>query len=617
VFGERADGRMVHISDVDSGLACRCHCAACGGLLVARKGEINEHHFGHHSSKPCRTAVETAVHKLAKQILEERRELLLPAIDARDRGRHLVLRKAASYRFDTAVLEQPLEGLVPDVIVTKGDHRLLVEIVVTHRCGPEKIGRIERMGSSAVEIDLSRLPRDADAAAIERALCEEAPRWWISNSRLGDAAAKLKAQIDREEAELKEKRERAAERERDRQAAIVTATRRAFAQPLAPRRSSSEHRRVAEAAGYGRFIGLIVEGDECFAVERHNWQAALLKVAVIDQTVRPAASWEGLHTTDILKEVPLRPLLRPGVRDFCSSADEAAIRAVLPGFHAPYKVIEAYLGHLAASGLLHRSQKRWCVTRQAQHDVSEHQRLERAIAERRESILQSVKRILAMLPPEEVRGFVLVGWLNSAVADDGRRAGELLQGGAEEVSALGRRLAPLEAMMFNDGKPADDLLGLPLGAARERQRVKHEARAEEERLKREAAARREVEHRVASLTASARSALGEYAETWLGRAHPALSGRPPLEAAAVSDAEYWTVEAQLRVEDARVRGLRALEALRERLKEAARKSPKPDRALLFLTSANPSWGNRRPIEHCLDDSSFHRILGAMAAAARR
>jgi hypothetical protein len=617
VFGEGPDGRMVHISDVESGLACQCRCAACHGLLVARKGKINEHHFGHHSSKPCRTAVETAVHRLAKQILEERRELLLPAVDARDRGHHFILRKAASYRFDTAVLEQPLEGVVPDVIVTKGNHRLLVEIVVTHRCEPEKVERIERMGVSAVEIDLSGLPRDANAAEIERALCEEAPRWWVANPKLGEAAAELKAQLDREEAELKAKRERAAERERVRQSALVTGTWRAFARPIAQRPRHSGHRRVVEAAGYGRFIGLTVEGDDCLEVERYHWQAALLKVAVIDQAARPTASWEGLHTTDILKEVPLRPRLRPGVRDFYSSADEAAVRAVVPGFQAPFKVVEAYLGYLAASGLLHRSQKRWCVTRQAQHDVSEHQRLERAIAERRQSILQSVKRILAMLPPEEVQGFMLASWLNSVVGEDGKLVGELLEGGAEDVWALGGRLAPLEAMVLNDGKPAEDLLGLPLEGVRERQRVKHDAKAEEERHKREAAARREVERRVAALKASARSALGVDAEAWLGRAHAALGGRPPLEAAAVSDADYWSADAQLRVEEANLRGVRATEALRDGLKEAARKSAQPDRALLFLTSANPLWENRRPIEHCVDDSSFQRILVAMAAAARR
>lgn len=507
--------------------------------------------------------------------------------------------------------------MVPDVIVTKGAHRLLVEIVVTHRCGPEKIERIQGMGVSAVEIDLSGLPRDADAGAIERALCDVAPRWWVSNSRLDEAAAQLKAQLDQEEADLRARRERAAERERERLAELVTSTQLALARPLAQRRWSSEHRRVVEAAGYGRFIGLPVEGDGCFAVERTDWQAALLKVAVVDQAARPTASWEGLHTTDILKVVRLRPLLRPGIRDFFSSADESAVRAVEPAFHAPYRVVEAYLGHLAASGLLYQSQKRWCLTRQAQHEVSEHQRRERAILERRQSILRSVKRILAMLPPEEVRGFTVSSWLNSVVSDDGRLAGELLDGSAGDVVALGRRLTPLEAMVSNDGKPAEDLLGLPLDSARERQRLKHEARAEEERRKLEAAVQRETDHRVAALTASATAALGAEGASWIRREHSQLGGRSPFEAAAASDAGFWSADAQLRAEEVRWRRLREVEALRDRLKDAARSSPEPERALLFLTSTNRSWENRRPIEHCVDEGSFRRIVRAMAAAARR
>ena len=608
---------MLHVSEVESGLACGCRCAACGGVLVARKGAINEHHFGHHASQPCRTAVETALHKLAKQILEERRELLLPAVDARDRGRHFVLRKARTYGFDTAVLEQPLEGLIPDVIVTKGEHRLLVEIVVTHRCGLEKIERIRRMGISAVEIDLSKVPRDADAAAIEQALCVEAPRWWLSNSKLGEAAAQLKAKLDQEEADAKARRERAAERERERVAALAAATQKALARPLAQQGRAFPARNVVEAAGYGRFIGLAVEGDGCFAAGREDWQGALLKAAVIDQAARGAAPWEGLHTTEILKVVRLRPLLRPGVRDFFGTADEAAVRALVPGFHAPYRVVEAYLGHLAASGLLHRSRKRWCLTRQAQEEVCEHRRLAQAVAERRMTILRSVERILTTLPPAEARGMTLAVWMRTAVGEDGATAEELLERGPNDVAAIGRRLAPLESMVFSDGQPADDLLGLPLEAVRDRQRLRHEARAEEERQKREAAARRAVDHRVATLAASARECLGEAAEAWLHGVSAGLGGRSPVAAAAESDVDYWSADAELRREEVRFRRLREVEALRDALRQSARGSGEPERALLFLTSANPSWENRRPIEHCVDKASFQRVLSAMAVASKR
>ena len=37
------DNNLVHISDVPSGSQCNCFCPACGGKLIAKKGEIKRH----------------------------------------------------------------------------------------------------------------------------------------------------------------------------------------------------------------------------------------------------------------------------------------------------------------------------------------------------------------------------------------------------------------------------------------------------------------------------------------------------------------------------------------------------------------------------------------------
>jgi competence CoiA-like predicted nuclease len=49
-FGLR-DGELVHISTVQSGLACKCSCAACDAILIARKGIKNAHHFAHYKAE--------------------------------------------------------------------------------------------------------------------------------------------------------------------------------------------------------------------------------------------------------------------------------------------------------------------------------------------------------------------------------------------------------------------------------------------------------------------------------------------------------------------------------------------------------------------------------------
>lgn len=49
-WGESAE-RMLHISEVPSGLACGCRCPECHERLVARKGTKQAHNFAHYSTR--------------------------------------------------------------------------------------------------------------------------------------------------------------------------------------------------------------------------------------------------------------------------------------------------------------------------------------------------------------------------------------------------------------------------------------------------------------------------------------------------------------------------------------------------------------------------------------
>jgi len=61
VFGLK-DDKVVHISEVESGLSCNCICAKCGRRLVAKKGDIRIYHFAHEDDSECQLAVETSLH---------------------------------------------------------------------------------------------------------------------------------------------------------------------------------------------------------------------------------------------------------------------------------------------------------------------------------------------------------------------------------------------------------------------------------------------------------------------------------------------------------------------------------------------------------------------------
>src|SRR5690606_7199400 len=80
VLGENEDGSLGSIHDVPRGLACNCTCLGCGRPMVARHGAELAHHFAHHgvAGLTCTSAGETALHKFAKQVLNERLEFMLP-----------------------------------------------------------------------------------------------------------------------------------------------------------------------------------------------------------------------------------------------------------------------------------------------------------------------------------------------------------------------------------------------------------------------------------------------------------------------------------------------------------------------------------------------------------
>lgn len=77
---------MICISDLsitERGLKCGCHCVACEAPLIARMGDVNQHHFAH-STKLCDEgeAYVLAMYMLMKELLDKRKQILLPGFKA-------------------------------------------------------------------------------------------------------------------------------------------------------------------------------------------------------------------------------------------------------------------------------------------------------------------------------------------------------------------------------------------------------------------------------------------------------------------------------------------------------------------------------------------------------
>lgn len=92
----------------------------------------------------CATGAESALHRMAKQIVADERRLVEPGRDT-----PTVFRDAALPD------EMHWPGRRPDVVLWSESMTLHVEVTVTHRCGPEKLDEIVRKGIPTIELDLS------------------------------------------------------------------------------------------------------------------------------------------------------------------------------------------------------------------------------------------------------------------------------------------------------------------------------------------------------------------------------------------------------------------------------------------------------------------------------
>jgi hypothetical protein len=182
-FGQRADGRLVSIIDVPSGLECQCRCPACGCRLIAKKGDLIAHHFAHEADAECAQAYETMLHKLGKQIILDAGGVTVPPLVVRHLEREREIHPASWVPFDHVEKEVRWPGFQPDIMARRAARQLAVEIKVTHACGPEKIEIVRASGLAMMEIDLSHLPRLASEDQIRKAVLRMAPRRWLFNPR--------------------------------------------------------------------------------------------------------------------------------------------------------------------------------------------------------------------------------------------------------------------------------------------------------------------------------------------------------------------------------------------------------------------------------------------------
>ncbi len=193
-WAAKANGELVHISEVNNGLQCGCSCPACGTALIARQGKVREHHFAHANGAECAQAVETALHLAAKTVIAEHSQMVLPAVEIE--FPHSTWRRGIAqerrYEIESVDVERKLGAIIPDVVVRVRDRPLLVEVKVTHEVDDQKLKKIRELGLSCVEIDLSGVERDLAREHLEEVIIDDgASKRWVHNIRAHEERKKV------------------------------------------------------------------------------------------------------------------------------------------------------------------------------------------------------------------------------------------------------------------------------------------------------------------------------------------------------------------------------------------------------------------------------------------
>lgn len=173
--------QLVRVEDVPSGLACNCYCAKCGERFEAVHSTSRRWHFRHHESTNCDGSFESAVHLLAKEVLVQTKCLMLPELKVKTskalwvrgtRGFWETVVEPQLMHFDTVKDEVGMDGRVPDIVMWKGDRKLLVEIFVTHDLTEEKLVWIRERDLATISVNLSWANYDINADSLTRSLHE-------------------------------------------------------------------------------------------------------------------------------------------------------------------------------------------------------------------------------------------------------------------------------------------------------------------------------------------------------------------------------------------------------------------------------------------------------------
>jgi hypothetical protein len=152
---------------------------------------------------------ETLLHRMAKEILERERRLMVPEMTVTENAPHWprepITRKcrdAQALNLSSVALEQRMSRIIPDVtaatLAVPGwpAETLLIEITVTNGVDDARLARIREADLPTLEIDLSRLGGKVTKAEFTRLIVEEvAGKRWLHHPVIETERCRLQAEL--------------------------------------------------------------------------------------------------------------------------------------------------------------------------------------------------------------------------------------------------------------------------------------------------------------------------------------------------------------------------------------------------------------------------------------
>lgn len=213
-FGLRIqDQRMVDPTEVTKGQSCGCICPGCEKKLIAKQGKINEWHFAHESGAECASGVESALHRMAKQMIIERAQIWVPErrFDREIFGAHddvdggycwkevlsSVVCTEGLKTLTNCIEEKQVEARRPDILANLEGQPVAIEIANTHFCDEAKLDWLKARNLTTLEIDIGMAP-DTETLDIRpkleaRLFSPSAFTTWLVHSSDANAHSEINA----------------------------------------------------------------------------------------------------------------------------------------------------------------------------------------------------------------------------------------------------------------------------------------------------------------------------------------------------------------------------------------------------------------------------------------